>query len=274
MTFLPFITLVHGVSASNNSYWPEIYENMSIVHKAPWLPYSYDLHKNSRFGMSTSCDPQLIMSPKEMVDRIFTNKSINKYSPLTMILWLYKFSKNSKIYINKAAKKINSKSNSDFLRIFIDVTIQSSIGKFFTYKFKASILWEYYLLSMNKKVGEEALKNYLKAKNAWIVAAKISKKYYLKDLSYGPQSWLRGRWDDRLPAIIKDIDDMINIIKKNKQKYRNVKKDLDFIKEAQKDDFIKSYVDDKELLVFVHDARHFLKPFLWTPFFDILSHKI
>ena len=240
---LPFITLVHGVSASNNSYWPEIYENMSIVHKAPWLPYSYDLHKNSRFGMSTSCDPQLIMSPKEMVDRIFTNKSINKYSPLTMILWLYKFSKNSKIYINKAAKKINSKSNSDFLRIFIDVTIQSSIGKFFTYKFKASILWEYYLLSMNKKVGEEALKNYLKAKNAWIVAAKISKKYYLKDLSYGPQSWLRGRWDDRLPAIIKDIDDMINIIKKNKKKYRNVKKDLDFI------NYVKKWKNHQNILI-------------------------
>ena len=92
---LPFVTLVHGVSASNNSYWPEIYENMSIVKKSPWLPYSYDLHKNSRFGMSTSCDPQLIMSPKEMVDTIFKNKPINKYSPLTMILWLERFSKNA-----------------------------------------------------------------------------------------------------------------------------------------------------------------------------------
>ena len=56
---LPFITLAHGVSASNNSYWPEMYENMSIVHKAPFLPYSYDLKKPSRFGMSTTCDPQL-----------------------------------------------------------------------------------------------------------------------------------------------------------------------------------------------------------------------
>ena len=207
---LPFITLVHGVSASNNSYWPEIYENMSIVKKSPWLPYSYDLHKHSRFGMSTSCDPQLIMSPKEMVDKIFKNKTINKYSPLTMILWLDRFSKNAKNYINRAANKIRRKDNYDFLRIYIDVIIQSSIGKFFTYKFKASIFWEYYLLSKNKKVGEEALKNYLKAKKAWEVAAIISKKYYLPDLSYGPQSWLRGRWDDRLPAINKDIDDCFN----------------------------------------------------------------
>ena len=59
---------------------------------------------------------------------------------------------------------------------------------------------------MNLKVGKAALKNYLKAKNAWKIAGDISKKYYLPDLSYGPQTWLRGRWDDRLPAIIEDIN--------------------------------------------------------------------
>ena len=100
---------------------------------------------------------------------------------------------------------------------------------FFVYKFKASILWEYYLLSMNLKVGKAALKNYLKAKNAWKIAGDISKKYYLPDLSYGPQTWLRGRWDDRLPAIIEDINDMKNIIKKNTQSYKIIKKDLQFI---------------------------------------------
>ena len=226
---LPFITLVHGVSASNNSYWPEIYENMSVVKKAPWLPYSYDLHKHSRFGMSTSCDPQLIMSPKELANKFYNNKQIDKYSPLTMILWLKKFSQSSKKLISKAAKNIESENNFEFLRIYIDVIIQSAIGKFFVYKFKASILWEYYLLSMNLKVGKAALKNYLKAKNAWKIAGDISKKYYLPDLSYGPQTWLRGRWDDRLPAIIEDINDMKNIIKKNTQSYKIIKKDLQFI---------------------------------------------
>ena len=51
----------------------------------------------------------------------------------------------------------------------------------------------------------KALSNYVKAKNSWEEAAIISKKYYLPDLTYGPQSWLRGRWDDRLPAIKADI---------------------------------------------------------------------
>ena len=250
---LPFVTLVHGVSASNNSYWPEIYENMSIVKKSPWLPYSYDLHKNSRFGMSTSCDPQLIMSPKEMVDKIFKNKPINKYSPLTMILWLERFSKNAKNYISKAANIIKNENNYEFLRIYIDVIIQSSIGKFFTYKFKASILWEYYLLSKNKKVGEEALNNYLKARNAWNVAAVISKKYYLPDLTYGPQSWLRGRWDDRLPAINQDIDDMRSILIKNKNKYKKIKRDLELI------DYIKNWNNDQNILVNHLPPKHYIK---------------
>ena len=56
---------------------------------------------------------------------------------------------------------------------------------------------------------------YEKASKAWAETAEISKKYYLKDLTYGPQSWLRGRWDDRLPAIKEDILKMKNILKKN-----------------------------------------------------------
>ena len=250
---LPFVTLVHGVSASNNSYWPEMYENMSIVSKGPWLPYSYDLHKNSRFGMATSCDPQLIMSPKEMVDRIFYSKTINKYSPLTMILWLDKFSQNAKYHIFKAAKKINKENNYDFLRIYVDVIIQSSVGKFFTYKFKASILWEYYLLTLNKNVGEEALKNYIKARNAWKISAEISKKYYLPDLSYGPQSWLRGRWDDRLPAIDQDILDMNKILNKNTKINTKRKKDLLFI------NYIKNWNNKQNILVNHSNPKNFIK---------------
>ena len=149
--------------------------------------------------------------------------------------------------------KLIKKKNYKFLRIYIDVIIQSAIGRFFTYKFKASILWEYYLLSKNKKVGDEALKNYLKAKRAWNVAAIISKKYYLPDLSYGPQSWLRGRWDDRLPAINKDISDMKNILIKNKYKYKKIKKDLDFI------DYVKNWNDNQNIVITHSPPKNYIK---------------
>ena len=226
---LPFVTLVHGVSASNNSYWPEIYQNMSIVKKDPWLPYSYDLHQYSRFGMATSCDPQLIMSPKNVANYLYKKKSINRYSPLSMIVWLYKFSKDAKKNILKVKSKNYKKNKSIFLRIYIDTIIQSAIGKFFTYKFKSSILWEYYLLTKCKRVGNKALSNYVKAKNSWEEAAIISKKYYLPDLSYGPQSWLRGRWDDRLPAIVEDINYMKKSLLQNTKTAKPLQKNIKMI---------------------------------------------
>ena len=218
---LPFITLAHGVSASNNSYWPEIYENMSIVHEAPFLPYSYDLKKPSRFGMSTSCDPQLLMSPEEFAYSLFNKKNVDRYSPLTMANWLENFSKNALKHINKIDPSKNKINYLEYKKIFVDIIIQASIGKFFAEKFSSACLWEYYLLSKCRISGDDALRRYKKARNAWKIAGDISKEIYQSDLTYGPQSWLRGRWDDRLPAIEKDIDDMKKILlsnKKNKQK--------------------------------------------------------
>ena len=208
---LPFITLAHGVSASNNSYWPEMYENMSIVTKAPFLPYSYDLKKPSRFGMSTSCDPQLLMSPQELAKSTYNKTGINRYSPLTMANWLEKFSKNATRYIVKS-KKILEEKNPSLKRLLVDITIQAAIGQFFAEKFRSACFWEYYLLCGSKTAGIKALAKYIKARNQWKIAADISKEIYLPDLTYGPQSWLRGRWDDRLPAIEKDIEKMKKIL--------------------------------------------------------------
>ena len=209
---LPFFTLVHGVSASNNSYWPEIYENMSTVEKAPHLPYSYDLHKPSRFGMATSQDPQLIMSPTELANCINKKKIINKYSPITMANWFAEYANKSKKNLLSAIRKCKNINDPEFKRLEIDIRILSAMGLFFSYKIKSSCYWELFLKKKEIQLGRMSLKLYKNAYNAWEVAANISKKYYVKDLTYGPQSWLRGRWDDRLPAIKTDIIKMENII--------------------------------------------------------------
>ena len=212
---LPFFTLVHGVSASNNSYWPEMYENMSIVEKAPNLPYSYDLHKPSRFGMSTSQDPNLIMSPIELANCIYNKKIINKYSPVTMANWLNEYANKARINLLKASKKIKRKNDPELIRLEIDISILIGLGKFFSYKIKSACYWELYIKEKRYNIGYQSLQLYKKAYSAWSKIAKISKKFYLEDLTYGPQSWLRGRWDDRLPAIRDDIIKMTNILNTN-----------------------------------------------------------
>ena len=256
---LPFITLAHGVSASNNSYWPEMYENMSIVHKAPFLPYSYDLKKPSRFGMSTTCDPQLLMSPQELAKSIFNKTVINRISPLTMANWLENFSKNAKKYI-PISKKILKEKNPSLKRLLVDIIIQASIGQFFAEKFRSACFWEYYLLSKNNDVGNKALEKYIRARDQWRIAGEVSKEIYLPDLTYGPQSWLRGRWDDRLPAIDEDIYEMKKILnsKKNQNKFQNISviknlKKMEGWKNFQKIEIFhispKNFIQNKKILL-------------------------
>ena len=213
---LPFFTLVHGVSASNNSYWPEMYENMSIVNKAPHLPYSYDLHKPSRFGMSTSQDPNLIMSPIDLANCIFYKKNINKYSPMTMSNWFFEFAQNSEKYLKKAINKYKKKGEPKFKRLEIDLQILIGLGKFFSYKIKSSCYWELFRKTKKYSIGLASIKFYQKSFSEWKTISDVSKNYYLPDLTYGPQTWLRGRWDDRLPAIKEDIEIM-------KKKFKNTK---------------------------------------------------
>ena len=220
---LPFFTLVHGVSASNNSYWPEIYENMSIVERAPHLPYSYDLHKPSRLGMATSQDPQLIMSPIELANCIHKKIIINRYSPITMSNWFGSYANKAKFFLSKAIKNYKQLDNPEFKRLEIDIKILSAMGNFFSFKIKSACYWELFLKQKNFKWGIRSVQLYEKASKAWAETAEISKKYYLKDLTYGPQSWLRGRWDDRLPAIKEDILKMKNILKKNNIKETRMK---------------------------------------------------
>jgi len=130
---------------------------------------------------------------------------------LTMANWLEKFSKNATRYIVKS-KKILEEKNPSLKRLLVDITIQAAIGQFFAEKFRSACFWEYYLLCGSKTAGIKALAKYIKARNQWKIAADISKEIYLPDLTYGPQSWLRGRWDDRLPAIEKDIEEMKKIL--------------------------------------------------------------
>jgi len=73
-------------------------------------------------------------------------------------------------------------------------------------------------------LGLHALKFYKKSYNEWSIISGISKKFYLPDLTYGPQSWLRGRWDDRLPAIKEDIDTMSKML--DKFKFKKINQDI------------------------------------------------
>jgi len=204
---LPLITLAHTPTASNNSYWPEMYENMSIVHEAPNLPYGYELFKPARFGTVGSCDPQLFMAPREFAQAVYRGSPIRRFSPLTWANWLDGLAAAARADIARA-ETLADTCSMEFRRLCVDVAILAAIGKFFAEKIRAAVFWEYYLLSGAAEAARNAIDSYYNARSAWRIAATVSQDVYVADITYGPHSWLRGRWDDRLPAIDRDIADM------------------------------------------------------------------
>lgn len=208
---LPLITLAHTPTASNNSYWPEMYENMSLVREAPPLPYGYELFKPARFGTVGSCDPQLFMSPAEFARCIHRAEPVRRLAPPIWANWLEQLATTAALELARAeARAVDP--GPEFRRLAVDVAILGAIGRFFAEKVRAAVLWELHLLSGEARPAERALARYRQARDAWAVAAEACRDLYLPDITYGPHSWLRGRWDDRLPAIDEDISDMASLV--------------------------------------------------------------
>ena len=191
---LPLITTAHGASASNNAYWPEIYTNMPIVDAGRKHPYG-DTPAPKVFANVSPFDPQLFSSIAEYAAELLGGERSAKVSPLDVAVWLENAA--------SAAKK-----NAGGLRIATDISIQAGIGHFFAWKMRSALLWTIYERSGDASAGEEALKAYRTAREAWAALAATARPIYAADISYGPQPHLRGNWADRLPAIDEDIEDM------------------------------------------------------------------
>src|SRR5690606_26267638 len=186
---LPLVTLAHTPTASNNSYWPEMYENMSIVHEAPSLPYGYELFRPARFGTVGACDPQLFLSPAEFAACLDGDRPIRKLSPLTWANWLALHAAGADAHMARALA-LGSERHPELHLVAVDVTILTALGRFFADKVRAAVLWEYFLLSGDERSARAAIVHYRKAREAWAEAAAISEDVYIPDMTYGPHSWL------------------------------------------------------------------------------------
>jgi hypothetical protein len=203
---LPLITTAHGASGSNNTYWPEMYTNMPIVDAGRKQPYN-DTPAPKVFANVSAFDPQLFSRISDYAGEILRGEQSGKYSPLDVAQWLEAAAGSARGELKKAERQTNRKTP-EFRRMAVDIAIQSGIGSFFASKIRSAVLWEIYEASGDQSVGEEALKAYRHAREAWAELAAVSKPAYVADVSYGPQAHLRGNWSDRLAGIDQDIADM------------------------------------------------------------------
>jgi hypothetical protein len=215
---LPIVLTVHGVSAANNLYWPEIYSNLSIPDPNNKNPY-FDTPAPKVFGNVSPMDPQLFMRINDFAAELLKDKRSGKYSPIEYTQWLEDFAEAASKHLEQAKTRSKGKQKPEFRRMAIDVAIAAGLGRFFGAKFRSGVLFGIFKQSGDRTALELSIKTYHKARNHWIELADIARDFYKHDITVGGEDVIRGHWLDRLPAIDEDIDFMRKILEETPTSY-------------------------------------------------------
>jgi hypothetical protein len=205
---LPLVTLAHGPSASNNSYWPEMYWNLSIVRDTAGRPY-YDTPQPERFATVESFDPQLFATVEEAAAALADGRPMARLTPIDVAAMLDGLADEAGNRLD-AAKRANV-DTPEFRRLATDIAMQTELGRFFANKFRAAVLWSLHLRASDPTAGREAMKAYRTARYHYSEVARLG-GIYAADLTYGEEPWLRGHWRDHMVEIDLDIADMARLL--------------------------------------------------------------
>lgn len=208
---LPIVLTSHGPSAANNSYWPEMYTNQSIVDVNKKGSYS-DTLSPKVFGYVSPFDPQLFLRINDFAEEILKGDHSGKYSPVESAQWIEDYAEAAARNLAQAESRSELVNTPVFRRMAIDVSITIGLGRFFGAKFRAGVLYAIFEQTGERQALEESLKYYQKARAFWAEFAGKASGAYLSDITVGEKSELRGHWLDRLPAIDEDIVAMIKIL--------------------------------------------------------------
>jgi hypothetical protein len=214
---LPVLTSAHLPSASNHSFWPEIYTNMPIVSGSEPPPYS-DTPEPKTFAAASPLDPQLFSTMEEHGADLTAGNANAKYSPIEVAQWMEDFANAASRAIDEARLKAAARARAAaFRRIEADVRIQVGLGRFFAAKLRSGVLFAIFEQSGETQAGVLALDQYRLAREAWAEMAAHAATVYRPDIAYGRIAMRRGHWKDRLAAIDKDIDAMTVRVRSTEQ---------------------------------------------------------
>jgi len=204
---LPVVLTTHGASAGNNMYWPEMYTNQPITDPAIKNTYT-DTPSPKTFGNVTPLDPQLFLSINDFAKELLAGESSGKYNAVEVAQWLENYANSGDRAWADAETKSTGKNTPEYRRMAIDIAVQTGLGYFFAAKFRSAFLYAVYEQSNDRKALEEALVYYRKARESWAGLAGKTSRVYKADITVGEHPWLRGHWQNRLPAIDEDLANM------------------------------------------------------------------
>ncbi|MCX6628795.1 MAG: hypothetical protein NTW28_14335 [Candidatus Solibacter sp.] len=201
---LPTITTAHAPSAGNNTYWPEVYLNHSLLDAAHPGPYT-DSPSPKVFGTVSPLDPQLFARINDFADELLKGERGATYSPIEVAQWIEDYAAEASRQLAIAAAQATAKDRPEYRRMAIDIELQAALGRFFGAKFRAGVLYRIHEQTGSRAALEACLDRYRAAREIWAVLANRANGVYVSDITVGEVRQLRGHWLDRLPDIDKDI---------------------------------------------------------------------
>jgi hypothetical protein len=201
---LPIVTTAHAPSAGNNTYWPEVYLNHSLVDASRSGPYS-DSPAPRVFGNVSPLDPQLFTRINDFADELLGGERSAKYTPLEVAAWIEGYAAVAAKQLAAAQAQSASRTDADFRRFTIDIAIASDLGRFFAAKFRSGVLYRIFEKTGDRAALDHSLRLYRSARATWAGLADRARPVYLPDITVGETPVLRGHWLDRLPDMDTDI---------------------------------------------------------------------
>ncbi|MFH5183571.1 hypothetical protein ACHHV8_13645 [Paenibacillus sp. TAB 01] len=212
---LLLLTTAHLPSASNNYFWPEMYNNLAIVKTEQPSEVDFDTPEPHTFGAVSPLDTAMFYGINEFADACTQDKLQGKYTPLDTAQWLESLADAADKHLAAAKTKVEDPSDATFRRWAVDIAVQAGLGHFFARKFRAGVSYALFERNGDSGLLEEALASYRSALTAWEHIIEATKDVYGDDITFGYKPFMRGHWSDRLAGIQADINALEQI-------YRNV----------------------------------------------------
>jgi hypothetical protein len=205
---LPLVTTAWLPSASNHSFWPELYTPISILP-----PTGKPLYNDSPAPHNVSAisplDPQLFSTIHQHARDIVNGTRNARYNPGEVIEWLETMVRTSTQSLAAARTSGGARAKSpEFRQAEEDILILNGLGLYYADLFRAALFYSIYEQTADPGAAAQSLATYRKARDAWANMAERADKIYSTDISYGDIPVRRGHWADRLPGIDHDLAEM------------------------------------------------------------------
>jgi hypothetical protein len=202
---LPLITTAWLPSASNHSFWPELYMPISILP-----PTGEPLYADSPAPHNVSAisplDPQLFSTIDQHATDLLAGTANARYSPSEVIAWLEAMVETSTHALNSARALDNRHATlAAFRQAEEDILILNGLGLYYSNLFRAALCYSIHSRTGDPQAAEASLNAYRKARDGWGAMAQRASRIYASDISYGEPRIRRGHWTDRLPVIEQDL---------------------------------------------------------------------